>query len=142
MILSLALILFTSTAQGAVLENLSLNTSPPNHDFALCAMQAANAELIHSHGTVKLLNSELEIPLAQARQTSREGALRFYVIEPNSRLQIFRLIFRAAGDGRWKMVSTPGDKPYAFAAAAESRARLVADDDYFYIGEVDTAGCR
>jgi hypothetical protein len=140
MILSL---LLATTAFPAILENLSLKTTAPGNDFALCAMQTANAEVIHSNGTVKLLNSELEtLTFTPADSTSGKGALRFYVMEPNARIQIFRLIFRAPEGARWRMEPVPGEKPYAFSPSSESLARIVTDDDYFYVGEVDTASCR
>jgi hypothetical protein len=139
MILSLFL---ASFSLAATLENLSLKTTAPGNDFALCAMQTADAEVIHSQGTLKLLNSELEtLTYTPMDSTSGKGALRFYVMEQNARIQIFRLIFRASEGSRWRMESVPEEKPFAFAPSSESRARLVTDDDYFYVGEVDTAGC-
>lgn len=140
MILSLFLASFSF---AAILENVSLKTTAPGNDFAVCAMQTANSEVIHSNGTVKLLNSELEtLTFTPADSTSGKGALRFYVIEANARIQIFRLIFRAPEGARWRMEPVPGEKPYAFSPSSESLARIVTDDDYFYVGEVDTAGCR
>lgn len=140
MILSL---LLATTALSATLENVSLKTTVPGNDFALCAMNQANAEVIHSNGTVKLLNSELEtLTYTPADSTSGKGALRFYVAEPNARIQIFRIIFRAPEGARWRMEPEPGEKPYAYSPSAESLARIVTDDDYFYVGEIDTASCR
>lgn len=140
MILSLFL---AATSFAAVLQEVSLKTTVPGNAFALCAMQTANAEVIHSNGTLKLLNSELEtLTFTAADGTSGKGALRFYVVEPNARIQIFRLIFRAPEGARWRMERFPGEKPYAFSPSSESLARIVTDDDYFHVGEVDTASCR
>lgn len=134
---------FAPMAFALVLENVSLKTTAPGNDFALCAMQAANSEVIHSNGTMGLLDSELEtLTFTPADSTSGKGALRFYVSEPNARIQIFRLIFRAPEGARWRMEPVAGEKAYAFSPAAESLTRLVTDDDYFYVGEVDTDDCR
>lgn len=139
MILSLFL---ATVSFAAVFENISLKTTAPGNDFALCAMQEANAEVIHSNGTLKLLNSELEaLTFTPADGTSGKGTLRFYVAEPNAGLQVFRLIFRAPEGARWRMEPAPEEKPYAFSPSSESLARLVTDE-YFSVGEVDVADCR
>ena len=130
----LTLLLTVGPAHASALRQVSLQTKAPGNEFAKCMMEVANRELVHSAGSLDLLNSATEA------YDANEAAVWFYVREPRHRSAILRIALRTTHRSGWQMRTSASGERFAYTESANSEARLIFDEER-EVGRFDVAEC-